>query len=102
MKIQRVVCKDVQVIATGVEGGGYVSISCPNNSTYNIGTNADELASFLPNSEHKFYLNEGEQLYGRGTTTSFAYTVIYLNNEPTPENNTQPLTFNGSFTLSQN
>lgn len=112
MKFETIECyKQVPtVIATGVPGGGYVGIKATAASY--IGT-VDWLSDSkkciqipsLPDF-FKLYLEEGEELYGKGGSTTYplqygTYTVIYYNQEPSPQNNT-PMNFTGSINLSQN
>lgn len=96
-----------EVIATGIEGGGYVEINCDTNvapiGTEEILTDINQHAVLpLANTYYKFYLKEGEKLYGRSTSTSFnlSYRVVYHNQAPSSNNN-NPLSFAGTINLSQ-
>lgn len=109
MKIQKVICpastfNTPMVIATGVPGGGHVGImgnSLP-IGTVEMKTDSNNAIYVSGGEERKFYLKEGEELYGKTTTSnSFSiYSVIYYNDEPS--NQAQPLNLSGSITLSQN
>ncbi len=54
------------------------------------------------NEELNFYLNEGEIIYGQGSTSnSISVICIYHNSVPSSQNN-NPLSFTGSINLNQN
>ncbi|PFK99985.1 hypothetical protein COJ01_18260 [Priestia megaterium] len=113
MKIEKVICKTglPEVIATGVQGGGYVTITGSisySSAKTTLGTkeymespSSGMCLSMITDKEYTFYLNEGEKLYGNGSKDYPGnYTIIYLNQEPLPQNN-NPLSFTGTINLSQ-
>lgn len=116
MKLTQVTCSTgkPEPIATGVEGGGYISIYTPaGNATIGM-TEFAQNPSNLSNSvdlkqapllyQEKFYLNEGEVLYGQGSSTyPVRFTVVYYNQEPASQTNTQtpPINLTGTIQLNQ-
>ena len=114
MKIERVICKTGQpeVVATGVAGGGFATITgyvnYASGSKAPLGTkeyleapSSGMCLSMVIDKEYVFYLNEGEHLYGSGSTSyPGVYTIIYHNQEPSSQNN-NPLSFTGTINLSQ-
>lgn len=97
-------------IATGVEGGGYVTIKSNGYGSGSLTSSISMESVFtrynqmeLKNEQEvTFYLNEGEVIYGQGSSTYTVYmTVIYHNSVPSSQNN-NPLSFTGSINLSQN
>ena len=112
MKFEQVRCYKqlATVIATGVVGGGYVAIKGLSGSF--IGgvewmTDTTKCVLIPATSDYfKTYLEEGEQLYGKGGSVTYpnefsTYYVMHLNDEPSSQNNA-PINFSGSISLSQN
>lgn len=93
------------VVATGVAGGGFVSILTGGGElgTIEFKSDINQSIKFPKVDEfYKFYLNEGEQLFGRPSYSSgeALYHVIYHNPEPSTQNN-NPLNLTGTINLSQ-
>lgn len=95
------------VIATGVVGGGRVSILSDRYApigTEEMKTDPKKSMKISDNTKYyDFYLNEGENLYGKNSSTytndSVAYHVIY-HNTPAIENS-KPINLTGNINLSQ-
>lgn len=113
MKILRVLCTGETYlkpapIATGVQGGGYVGITARANTGYKefLGTkeclqNLNDAIDITPDKEYKFYLNEGEVLYGKCSSSNgvTVYFVTYYNNEPSSQ--PSPINLSGTIQLNQ-
>jgi len=115
MKMVRVVCvgetylKPIPV-ATGVQGGGYVGVSTRYAGGYKdfLGTkecleNLNDCVEIAQDKEYKYYLNEGESLYGKCSSSNgvTVYFVTYYNNEPSNQSQPAPINLTGTIQLNQ-
>lgn len=102
MKMEVVKCtRNVpMVIAKGVTGGGYVTISGGPVGT----TNNPEQWFVFPSG--KVFLQEGEEIFGKGGSSAYPleyslYNVVYYNNEPSNQTQASPINLTGTIQLNQ-